>query len=257
MLPPTWPPAKRQRPNVPVFTGEAFNGITAGEEERRRKAGLMPDVLSSSLATDPSTSSAPTNGEDAAAAAASAAADSSGSAEGGGSSSSSKPTEVLDSPEALAQALADFGTQAKIAASKPGGVYGLDGGKLKETKSRAISLRLEPLVPGLPEFERVLNEQRQAVVIGCIKNLADVVIRDEAISKKHVSLALVGIHRELALSVIDHSTNGAWINGERLPARGKRFRVRNGDRLEIKDPSMYENFGWKCDFGNTVSYFSR
>jgi len=136
-------------------------------------------------------------------------------------------------------------------------VYGFLGGKLEETRGKAIALRLEPLKAGLPEFERVLGESRQSVTIGSQRGVSDVVVRDETVSKRHTVLALVAINGELALGIVDHSTNGTFVNGQRLPSKTKRFRMRNGDTLQIKDPSVDEGFGWKVDFGNTVSFFTR
>merc|ERR1712060_359547 len=106
-------------------------------------------------------------------------------------------------------------------------------------------------------FERVLSEDRQSVTIGSKRGTVDVFVVDEAISKVHCVLALIGIHGELALSITDHSTNGTFVNGKRLPVKKKRYRIRNGDRVEIKDTTLDDDFGWKCDFGNTVAYFSR
>merc|ERR1712085_25794 len=137
------------------------------------------------------------------------------------------------------------------------GVYGFVS-EAGGNESRAIALRLEPLIPGLPEFERVLNDTKQGVIIGSKRGGAcDVTVMDDAVSKKHCSLSIIGLKGELALSVIDHSTNGIWVNGERLPVKGKRYRLRNGDKLTVKKKDLEENFGWKCDFGATVSFFSR
>mmetsp|Transcript_103108 Transcript_103108/g.204775 ORF Transcript_103108/g.204775 Transcript_103108/m.204775 type:complete len:260 (+) Transcript_103108:54-833(+) len=141
--------------------------------------------------------------------------------------------------------------------SQKSGVYGFSQGQILETKSKAIALRLEPLKTGLPEFEKVLGQASQSITIGSARGVADVVVRDEAVSKKHTTLALIGIHGELALAIVDNSTNGTFVNGNRLVARNKRFRIRNGDVILIKDPGLEEDYGWKLDFGNTVSFFSR
>lgn len=143
---------------------------------------------------------------------------------------------------------------AKVSA---GGVYGFDLGKVERISKRAIVLRLEPLKPGLPEFERVLSEERQSMTIGSMRGKVDLLVSDEAVSKKHATLSIVGIKGELALSVMDYSTNGTFVNGERLPEKQKRYRIRSGDKLTVKNKSLDEDFGWKCDFGNTVSFFSR
>ncbi|CAJ1355246.1 unnamed protein product [Effrenium voratum] len=55
----------------------------------------------------------------------------------------------------------------------------------------------------------------------------------------------------------DHSTNGSFLNGNRLPDKNKRYRIRSGDKLTLKSPDIEPDYGWKVDFGNTVAYFSR
>lgn len=139
----------------------------------------------------------------------------------------------------------------------PTQVYGFEAGLKNEAKGKAIALRLEPLKPGLPEFERVLGENRQSILIGSNRSKVDVNVADDVVSKKHVSLSLIGIKGELALCITDHSTNGSYINGTRLPGREKKFRIRSGDKLTLKAPGLDEDFGWKLDFGNTVAFFTR
>lgn len=136
------------------------------------------------------------------------------------------------------------------------GVYGLDSNKTSGA-GKAIALRLEPLKPGLPEYEKVLGENKQTVLIGSQRGVVDVLCTNEAVSKKHTSLALVGVHGELALSIMDTSTNGTYVNGKRLEAKKKRYRIRSGDLLQLVDPSIDAELGWKVDFGNTVAFFSR
>lgn len=169
-------------------------------------------------------------------------------------SGSSAPTPPAAAPPVRAQ------TAASGAIQSFGGAYGLEAGRLTGIGKKAIALRLEPLkdAVGLFEFERVLSEDRQEVMIGSQRGQTnDIVVTDDVVSKKHVLLSLVGIHGELALSIADLSTNGTFVNDKRLPEKKKRFRIRSGDVLTLKDPSFEENFGWKVDFGNTVAYFSR
>jgi pSer/pThr/pTyr-binding forkhead associated (FHA) protein len=109
----------------------------------------------------------------------------------------------------------------------------------------------------MPEFEKILGENKQSILIGSQRGAVDVLVTNEIVSKKHVKLELVGIKGELALSVIDTSTNGTFLNGKRLEAKKKRFRIRSGDTLQLMDPSIDEEYGWKVDFGNTVAFFSR
>lgn len=139
----------------------------------------------------------------------------------------------------------------------PAPVYGFEAGLKNEAKGKAIALRLEPLKPGLPEFERVLGESRQSVLIGSNRSKVDINVSDDVVSKKHVSLHLIGIKGELTLCIVDHSTNGSYVNGTRLPGREKRFKIRSGDKLTIKAPELDEDFGWKLDFGGTVAFFTR
>lgn len=167
----------------------------------------------------------------------------------GSARATSKLEEVPDS-------IPEFGKLPNVG-GRHAAVYGFKEPKTQESAKRAIALRLEPLKPELPSFERVLSESKQSVTIGSLRKSADVFVSDEAVSKKHCTLTLIGINGELALAVVDNSTNGTFVNNERLPARQKRFRIRNGDKLVIKSPGLDEDFGWKCDFGNTVAYFSR
>merc|ERR1712151_1312369 len=148
-------------------------------------------------------------------------------------------------------------TGTDAAKNAAGNVYGLELGKVERVSKRAIVLRLEPLKPGLPEFEKVLSEEKQSVTIGSLRGKVDLLVSDEACSKKHCSLSICGIKGELALAVIDYSTNGTFINGEKLPEKSKRYRIRSGDKLTVKSNSLDEDFGWRADFGNTVSFFSR
>lgn len=136
-------------------------------------------------------------------------------------------------------------------------MYGFEDGRLAETKGQAIVLRMEPLKAGLPSYEKVLSESKQSVLIGSGRGLADVLVREEGISKRHASLVLIAIHGELGLAIVDSSTNGTFVNGKRLPAKQKRFRIRSGDVVLVKDPGLDEELGWKLDFGNTVAFFAR
>merc|ERR1712151_905802 len=86
------------------------------------------------------------------------------------SSASSASKSTTDDPE---QAAAGWNWESKkvrketlykgvtgtdAAKNAAGGVYGFELGKVERVSKRAIVLRLEPLNPGLPEFERVLSE---------------------------------------------------------------------------------------------------
>jgi hypothetical protein len=225
------------------------------ELERRRKAGLpVPDPTPPRHVADQVTPSAPSAPS---APSVPSAPSKTPVAEAG---SSLGPTPRLPDvsgvdPAALHAALA---MGPDVPDGKSSGVYGFAGAKASEAgASKAIALRLEPLKPGMPHFEKVLSESKQNVLIGSHRGVVDVLVSDECVSKKHATLALVGIHGELALSIMDTSTNGTFVNGERLQAKKKRYRIRNGDKLQIMDPTVDEEFGWKVDFGNTVAFFSR
>ncbi|CAK8990615.1 unnamed protein product [Durusdinium trenchii] len=277
------PPAKKRRPMVPVFANGS-NGSTSGvtpsrSDEEESKATLQTGSPA------PVATNGRTNGAVAAAVPSTEARKKPELAAGAAGHSEDLPTKV-------GQAEPDQRPHAPVAAQQeappahqspaatppvtgverqaqrkvsrpateqlpPAAVYGFDGGMKAESRGKAIALRLEPLKSGLPEYEKVLGEQKQTVSIGCNRGKVDVAVRDEAVSKKHVSLSIVGIHGELALSVMDHSTNGSFLNGHRLPEKNKRYRIRNGDKLTLKAPDIEEDYGWKVDFGNTVAYFTR
>ncbi|CAJ1378238.1 unnamed protein product [Effrenium voratum] len=261
------PPAKKRRPMVPLFgapgaepsNGQASNGSkdAVGEAQSDKAVEAEPAKVEAPAeapkASTPEEKSAPPE----------------------------KPALPKEEPVLLASAKAQEPSTADAKVAKeaangsfppkvrekkasrsveqlpPASVYGFDGGLKEESRGKAIALRLEPLKEGLPEYEKVLGEQKQAVSIGTNRGKVDVAVRDEAVSKKHLSLSLVGIKGELALCVLDHSTNGSFLNGNRLPDKNKRYRIRSGDKLTLKSPDIEPDYGWKVDFGNTVAYFSR
>lgn len=241
---------KRQTPDVPMFKAQAGSADMpqlkaapsarssteslarslrgSAEEERRRKAGFAQGSTRSAVGQP--TSRAP-------------------DCIGG------KVDESLEVFQSKAKSAAGGELVTK---RKFGMVYGFaEERSSKGEQKRALALRLEPLSKRLPEFERVLSEGHQDVTVGAHRGLADVVVLDDGVSKRHCALALVAIKHDLALSVTDFSTNGTWVNGERLLVKGKRFRVHNGDRLCLKDPSLDDDFGWKVDFGVTTAFFTR
>eukprot|EP00933_Yihiella_yeosuensis_P080498 TRINITY_DN93933_c0_g1_i1.p1 TRINITY_DN93933_c0_g1~~TRINITY_DN93933_c0_g1_i1.p1 ORF type:complete len:342 (+),score=94.53 TRINITY_DN93933_c0_g1_i1:46-1026(+) len=219
--------------------------LSSGEEERRRKAGVAApssgggDVRASTPSAPAASSSTSERSDSTPSAKDSSSHEKSKNGANGGSNTSKKDSSSRQ-------------------AAGPAIVYGFEeGNKLAETMGKAICLRLEPLKPELPEFEKVLGESKQSVTIGSNRGKVDVLVRDEAVSKRHVSLQLIGIKNDLALCVVDHSTNGSYLNGQRIPTKDKKFRIRNGDKLTVKSPSLDADFGWKVDFGNTVAFFSR
>lgn len=260
------PGAADQKAKTRVETREEKRQLA--EEERRQKAG-SPD-----LARNPPRMVMPTPrgpdcvgaGADEARRAMAQTAMASIQASASSTSDGAQPDDREPGQPAEPLAASDVDSLLKTVAVGTGeprsgraGVYGFAGAapKVAQGASKAIVLRLEPLKPGLPEFERVLGEHKQNIVIGSQRRVADVIVGDEAISKRHAVIELIGIKGELGLSISDHSTNGTFVNKARLQPKNKRFRIRSGDVLHLMDPSIDDEFGWKVDFGNTVAYFSR
>eukprot|EP00746_Dinoflagellata_sp_MGD_P004878 gnl/MRDRNA2_/MRDRNA2_109420_c0_seq1.p1 gnl/MRDRNA2_/MRDRNA2_109420_c0~~gnl/MRDRNA2_/MRDRNA2_109420_c0_seq1.p1 ORF type:complete len:308 (-),score=85.42 gnl/MRDRNA2_/MRDRNA2_109420_c0_seq1:46-894(-) len=177
-------------------------------------------------------------------------------AEGSADGENGKPSKKEQMAKAAEELLNQQGSQDQQSVRTQ--VYGLDySGRSQDRQKRAIMLRMEPLKPNLKEFEGVLGEERQTVTIGGNRKVVDLFVNDEMVSKKHLVLCVIGVHNELALAVVDHSTNGTYINGKKIPQRQKRFRVRSGDKITLKDPRIEDDCGWKLDFGNTTCFFVR
>ncbi|CAJ1378239.1 unnamed protein product [Effrenium voratum] len=212
------PPAKKRRPMVPLFgapgaepsNGQASNGSkdAVGEAQSDKAVEAEPAKVEAPAeapkASTPEEKSAPPE----------------------------KPALPKEEPVLLASAKAQEPSTADAKVAKeaangsfppkvrekkasrsveqlpPASVYGFDGGLKEESRGKAIALRLEPLKEGLPEYEKVLGEQKQAVSIGTNRGKVDVAVRDEAVSKKHLSLSLVGIKGELALCVLETTLAG-------------------------------------------------
>eukprot|EP00929_Paragymnodinium_shiwhaense_P112749 TRINITY_DN81010_c0_g1_i1.p1 TRINITY_DN81010_c0_g1~~TRINITY_DN81010_c0_g1_i1.p1 ORF type:complete len:408 (-),score=134.62 TRINITY_DN81010_c0_g1_i1:57-1280(-) len=273
MAPPPPIPLKKAVPGAtsasPASNGVSRSAAPGGATSSRAAAGL---------AADESAKKAAASSESSAGAAAASAETGGGGKPVAGSSpaaASSSAATTADAPPASSSAAATAAAAGDAAGkeeppaipqlgkapklSLPHNVYGFNEllkGDLGLGK-KAIALRLEPMSASLPTFERVLSQERQNVVIGTNRKVVDITVNDEAVSKKHCTLALIGLKGELALCIIDSSTNGVWLNGERLPEKQKRYRVRSGDKLTLKGPSLDADFGWVCDFGNTTAYFSR
>eukprot|EP00931_Biecheleriopsis_adriatica_P116005 TRINITY_DN9171_c0_g1_i2.p1 TRINITY_DN9171_c0_g1~~TRINITY_DN9171_c0_g1_i2.p1 ORF type:complete len:263 (-),score=72.79 TRINITY_DN9171_c0_g1_i2:162-917(-) len=250
MAPPE-PPQKKRRPMVPLFSAPQASPPDPATAESPQEASKAPAASGSA-------------GADAASAVPDAGKQASSPAQTSPAATSAAPAAPQADAKSSSKAPAESGGSSSLKAGQPAlppaQVYGFDSSQRLEskgTKGKAIALRLEPLKPGLPEFEKVLGEHKQEVVIGSNRGKVDIVVHDDVVSKKHLSLSLVGIHGELALSILDHSTNGSYLNGNRLPAKNKRFRIRSGDKLTLKAPDLDEDYGWKVDFGNTVAFFAR
>merc|ERR1719316_166653 len=96
----------------------------------------------------------------------------------------------------------------------------------------------------LRSWEGTLTAERKVVSIG--KDAAnDVVVRDQAVSRRHCKLEL---HlKKGGVYVSDISTNGTYLNGRRLPKKEKRSKVlvAHGDELLLKSPEAGDpEFGY-------------
>lgn len=283
----TTPPAGKALPKVPVFgaiggTGSSLSATKAVENQQVKQSAPQPSAASAAAASWAAATAPSALAEKAEKAAAVATSNEQDSA-----ASSPSTSSTASAQQAQGQPLATRGPTPRAAdcnggqqgadvpqkidpgslhkdlrvnnaggVNAAGGVYGFDSPK-DAGAGKAIVLRLEPLKPGMPEYEKILGEHKQIVRIGSQRGSVDVCVIDDAVSKRHTEIELVGIKGELALSIVDYSTNGTYINGKRLQAKKKRFRIRSGDLLQIMDPSIDEEFGWKLDFGNTVAFFSR
>ena len=96
-----------------------------------------------------------------------------------------------------------------------------------------------PTVPATVNF----STKSSSISVGRLDSNA-VVLNDRKISKVHARLTLRTCKRKRMadgeimkrLFVKDSSTFGTFVNGKRVPAKLKKFRIRSGDTLQIKDP---------------------
>jgi len=86
----------------------------------------------------------------------------------------------------------------------------------------------------LPDFSRTLNESKPSVSIG--KDLrCDLSVHDPdgMVSRVHVVIELDVQKR--GVYIIDSSTNVAWLNGKKLPARSSgKVVLSHGDELNLR-----------------------
>eukprot|EP00746_Dinoflagellata_sp_MGD_P155734 gnl/MRDRNA2_/MRDRNA2_85535_c0_seq2.p1 gnl/MRDRNA2_/MRDRNA2_85535_c0~~gnl/MRDRNA2_/MRDRNA2_85535_c0_seq2.p1 ORF type:complete len:434 (-),score=66.98 gnl/MRDRNA2_/MRDRNA2_85535_c0_seq2:372-1673(-) len=115
---------------------------------------------------------------------------------------------------------------------------------LKPKQVEAVSVRLSPMST-LPSFEKQLTVSNTMLTIGKEKSGNDVFILDGTMSRQHCIIEL-DMSRG-AVYIIDTSTNGTFLNGERLPAKASaKVLLSHGDELLLKDQSQDPNgeFGW-------------
>jgi len=105
-----------------------------------------------------------------------------------------------------------------------------EGGEKNEA---SIRLRLTPM-SNLKAFELALTGAKRTVKVGKgAEN--DIVVPDALVSRKHCVLSFE--RHSGSLYVYDHSTNGTFLNGKRLPGKksGKVI-LMHGDELLLKNP---------------------
>lgn len=102
-----------------------------------------------------------------------------------------------------------------------------------EKTGASIRLRLTPM-NNLRAFEVALTGTKRTVKVGKGSE-NDIVVPDALVSRKHCVLSFE--RHSGSLYVYDHSTNGTFLNGKRLPGRrlGKVI-LMHGDELLLKNP---------------------
>lgn len=114
---------------------------------------------------------------------------------------------------------------------------------LKPRMLQNVEFKLSPM-DLLPIFERRLTPAQPTISIGKDPS-NDVFIKDDLVSRKHCILELDA--ERGGVFVIDTSTNGTFLNNERLPAQGSsKVLLSHGDDLVLKHPDHDPNreFGW-------------
>lgn len=124
---------------------------------------------------------------------------------------------------------------------------------LNPRKLESVSVRLSPMSERLPTFERVLKIAGPQITIGKEKECNDCCVRDALVSRRHCTLEL-DIERG-AIYAIDLSTNGTFLNGTKLPAKGGgKVLLSHGDELVLKTPDQdpSREFGWIVSISEMV-----
>eukprot|EP00927_Polykrikos_kofoidii_P050267 TRINITY_DN44182_c0_g1_i1.p1 TRINITY_DN44182_c0_g1~~TRINITY_DN44182_c0_g1_i1.p1 ORF type:complete len:307 (+),score=50.80 TRINITY_DN44182_c0_g1_i1:155-1075(+) len=105
-----------------------------------------------------------------------------------------------------------------------------------------VRVRLAPMGIGLQFVEKALSSRSKTLSIGKHKS-NDVSIIDTVVSRNHCVLELDT--KRGAVYVVDHSTNGTFLNGKRLPQKkhGKVV-LSHGDELLLKGANRDPEFGY-------------
>eukprot|EP01083_Nonionella_stella_P141392 435541_1 len=89
--------------------------------------------------------------------------------------------------------------------------------------------------PALVHLTKIIRLSGNEIVIGRKKGRCDIVLYNKKISSKHVSVS----KKDEAIFVTDCSTNGSWLNDERLK-KGEPHRIENGDLFKFTEGIVYK-----------------
>jgi hypothetical protein len=104
-----------------------------------------------------------------------------------------------------------------------------------KTDYTAARCRLSPMMPSLKALEVVLSATRQTLTIGTDPS-SGLVVKGPHVSRAHATLEFQPAKG--AVYVIDTSTNGTFVNGKRLPAKGSgKVVLWHGDDMLLQDPN--------------------
>lgn len=115
---------------------------------------------------------------------------------------------------------------------------------IRPKKVESMIIRLSPM-GHYPSLEKRLTTTVTQLSIGKAKDGNDLCVHDSMASRQHC-LFEFDVARG-AVYVIDLSTNGAWLNGHKLPSKSSgKVILCHGDELLLRDPSHHENeeCGW-------------
>ena len=103
----------------------------------------------------------------------------------------------------------------------------------------SAKLVLSPTAANLDQSSFQLNSLRPCVTMG---SQGDLILKGPLISRCHAQLELEP--EKGALYILDTSTNGTFLNGQRLPKSGK-VAIFHGDELVFPDPKgKIDDFGF-------------
>lgn len=103
-------------------------------------------------------------------------------------------------------------------------------------------IRLAPMVPQLTKAQASLDNSKRKFSIGT-DPANDLKVKGPLVSRAHTNLEF--IPSKGAIYITDTSTNGTFLNGRRLPAKGSaRVVLWHGDELLLQDPASNAEFGF-------------